>query len=180
MLFPSKVSFKEVPVEKVIVEQSFDFGYNVDDSMMKQRLINIAQIEAIDEKLDEDKRPNKIILGDMCPNAKGYTLGNSSPYCTVELNNSSDSIYDFYEYFFDQSIVEQVSFVGIKVEQVNADNSIRMIFDSNYYPKKNNVIRISSDLPSGNYNFRVGFTLKQDINKEFPTFYQQTIRLSIK
>ena len=45
-------------------------------------------------------------------------------------------------------------------------------FDEIYEVRReNNFVRISSDLPKGKYEFRIGIILNKDLNNEFPTYY---------
>jgi len=52
LLIPSRIKFKDVPIEHMVVEHSFDFGEVQEDSLLESRIENIIKLEEIEQKLD--------------------------------------------------------------------------------------------------------------------------------
>lgn len=182
LLFPSRISIKEVPIEHMVIEHSFDFGDASDDSLVNMRIDNLIKLEQIESKLNskvEEIVTNQVLLDNVCPNAKGYTLGNSSPYCTIDLIHTKTGFIDSKLKFLDITILNQISFVGVKVFREKDDGSKVFVMDINYLPKIDNTMRIANTLTTGSYLFEIGFTFKKDVNDKYPTFYQQKKYLSI-
>lgn len=176
-LFPSKVSFSEVPVEHINIEHSFDFGTYSSDSAINRRIMDLAKIEELENKIDKKttQKPNEIIHDNLSINAKGYSLMNSRAYCSVDIVNSNNGTMDCILSFFDPSIVKDVCFVGVKICRINDDGKKSYVTDCNYKPKDINIMRFSNSFPSGIYSFEIGFTFKKDIEDKYPTFYYQSL-----
>ena len=183
LLIPSRIKFKDVPIEHMVVEHSFDFGEVQEDSLLESRIENIIKLEEIEQKLDLRRngfQTNRVLFNNVCPNAKGYTLGNSAPYCTVGLIQSTEGGYiDSKLVFFDNGIVDRISFVGIKVYRENNDGSSVFVMDVNYFPKADNTMRVANTLVKGKYKFEIGFTFKRDADKKYPTFYRQSKLMTV-
>lgn len=176
-LFPSKISFVDAPAKTVNIEHSFDFGPSLSDSVLNSKLINLARIEELENKytIQSDNSPNEIISNTLCPNAQGYLQRNSMAYCSVDIVNSNDKTMDCLLSFFNQSIVDEVSFVGVKVCRIDSDGKKLFVADCNYKPRAKNLMRLTNNFPPGRYSFEIGFTFKKDISKKYPDFYYQTI-----
>lgn len=182
LLIPSRIRFKEVPSESIVVTHSFDFGKGQNDSLLESRIGNIIKLEEIEQKLNLERKgaqTNQVLFNNVCPNAKGYTSGNSSPYCSIDLIQSKDGFIDSKLVFFDNDIIDKISFVGIKVLRESNDGSCVFVMDINYLPKVDNTMRLANTFDKGKYIFEIGFTFKKDIDKKYPTFYMQRKRLSI-
>lgn len=181
IFIPTKVSFEQIPIEQVEITHSFDFGTEVNDSVLNNRLTKLSKIEVIEASIQKRNSSmfNKIILDDPHLNNKGYAMGNSMPYCKTDVLITQDGFIDSYIDFFDSDIVEQIQYIGLKVFRISADDTRTYLLDLNYEPRANNILRISNNLGNGQFEFEIGFSFKKDMNNKYPVFYSQKKRINI-
>lgn len=174
-LWPSRVSFKEIPTEHIVVNHSFDFENQLNDSILAARMSNLLKVEQIEKRINirESEKSNTVYLENLCPNAKGYSLRSSIPFCRTELKQTSEGFIDSVLDFFDPTIVYNVFFVGLKISKIDSENRHFYVLDNNYIPRAHNILRVASSLQPGKYEFEIGFTFKKDKDKTYPEFYSQ-------
>lgn len=174
-LWPSRVSFNEIPTENIVINHSFDFESQLNDSILAARMSNLLKVEQIEERINirESDKSNTVYLENLCPNAKGYSLRSSIPFCRTELKQTSEGFIDSVLDFFDPTIVNNVYFVGLKISQIDSEDKHVYVLDNNYIPRAHNILRVANSFQPGTYEFEIGFTFKKDKDKTYPEFYSQ-------
>jgi hypothetical protein len=138
------------------------------------------RIKRIEKKSINSTVPNLISLKNSeSYNYKGFTQGNSNSFFTVNCPNlNTDEFLDFKPDFFNPSFLKEIAFFRLniyKYENLTDEESRSYVLNQFFEPYKTNTnfIRIENNLSKGKYEIFIGFTLKKDITKEYPTFYMK-------
>lgn len=119
----------------------------------------------------------RIIVGNPYPNSRGYTVDKANTFCLIELKHNSPFI-DILFHFLREEDVNLLNTLCVKIyKEDKKEKSNYLILDQNYEHQKGKeeqLIRIVDDFSSGKYTIDAGFMLKDDREKEYPTFYRKT------
>lgn len=156
------------------------------DSILKkqieQQLMNIELLNKYEKQIkrridDNAVESCKIILGNPYPNCSGYITKDASSFCLIELKHNG-AFLDLIFSFIRQDYVELVNTLGVKISHKNEkDGKDWVDYDQNFEPqtdKKDMLVRIVNDFPSGEYILEAGFILKEDKLKKYPSFNRQS------
>lgn len=180
---PPVVVKEQTDTVKVIHAMS-PFPADSDSILKKQiehQLMNIELLnkyeKQIKSRIDENTvEACKIIMGNPYPNCNGYTTKDASSFCLIELKHNGPVIDIIYS-FIRQDYVELVNTLGVKISHKNEkDGKVLGVYDQNFEPqsgKKDMLVRIIDNLPSGEYTIEAGFILKEDKDKKYPAFHRQ-------
>ncbi len=167
------------------------------DIIVKKKINQLSQLNLYEKELNEYLErikeneakgniniPNKIIL-DSKKNfvKKGYV--EESPialFSSDGINFTSDKkIIELHLNFFSQEIVNSVLYLRLIIYKKQNNKYSQYYFDEFYEPRiGHNFIRISNELPIGEYEFRFGIVNKKDANNDYPTFYCEKDYLVVK
>lgn len=197
----TKSADKIIPSDPIIVKEYSDsikviHSYELpnvsnDDSLqsvLQKKINQISQLKLYEKEVEEyfskinekelkrgSNIPNKIITKEnKLINKKGYTQGRSQAFFTSECPPIYDTTehLDFRLSFLSPEIFQDVFCLRFIIYKMVNNEYSSTYFDELYEVRRNNnFVRISSDLPKGKYEFRIGIILKRDLNNEFPTFY---------
>jgi hypothetical protein len=197
----TKSADRIIPDDPVIVKEYTDsikviHSYELpnvssDDSLqnvLQKKINQISQLKLYEKEVEEylskvnekdsnilSNIPNRIITKENKQiNAKGYTQGGSQAFFKSQCPpiNSTTGYFDFQLSFLSPEIFEDIFCLRFIIYKMVNNEYSTNYFDELYEVRRgNNFVRISSDLPKGKYEFRIGIILKRDINNEFPTFY---------
>jgi hypothetical protein len=194
----TKASNKVAPDEPVIVKQISDtikivHEYNLpkeieDDTIRKDlenKIKNLELLNNYDKQIKErltkiqstsSITPNLIITQNLNYLArKGYAYGNTSPYFSSDCPNLNGKIIDLKFDFLNSEVLKDIACLRLniyKFDNYNEKEARTYVLESFYEIKNSgNFIRINNDLTKGKYEFMYGFMFKNDLKKEYPTFY---------
>jgi hypothetical protein len=149
---------------------------------IEQQLMNIDLLNKYEKQIkkriqDNSIEPCKMVLGNPYPKSKGYTTKSSSSFCLIELRRNGP-IIDIVFSFIRQDYADLINTLGVKISKKNSkDGYSYAVLDQNYEPqlgKKDMLVRMVDDIPSGEYTIEAGFILKEDRLNQYPAFYRQT------
>jgi hypothetical protein len=194
----TKTSDKIIPNDPVIVKQYTDTIKIVHDYKMPNYLNNDTSRYELEKKIKNlellnnyDKQikerialskeqnsvfPNLILINKNRKLAsKGYAYGSSSPYFSSNCPSIDNDFIDLTFNFFNAEILNEIAFLRLNIyrfDNINSKDAGTFVLEDFYEVKpKDNLIRISNDLGKGKYEIVYGFIFKDDLTKEYPTFY---------
>ena len=177
---------KEVTDTVTVVHSVNPIPAETDSLLIEQLQRQLMSIELINKYEESSQRvlaltgntPCKMITGDPYLNSHGYTEKSSSPFCSVELVEARPFL-DIKYHFIRNDYADIVNTLDVKIIRKQASGNQVVVFDQHFLPQagENQLIRIVDDLSPGDYTLEAGFYLKEDINKKYPTFYSQTLKL---
>ena len=155
------------------------------DSILKkqieQQLMNIELLNKYEKQIkrridDNAVEACKIILGNPYPNSSGFSMKDASSFSLIELKHNGPVIDIIYS-FIRQDYVELINTLGVEISKRDEkDGKDWIVYDQNFEPqadKKDMLVRIIDNMPSGVYEVEAGFVLKEDMQKKYPSFNRQ-------
>ncbi len=127
--------------------------------------------------------PNKIILDQSKRlSANGYTQEDATAFFESDCPEIRDQKFiDFRFNFLSTEIISEIYCLRLTIYKKSNDKYLQSYFDDFFEVRQaNNFIRITNDLPSGQYEFQYGVMLKRDIKKEFPALFVKKCYATIK
>ena len=114
---------------------------------------------------------------------KGWKIGRATGYFSLRSSSSEDSPFiDFYLDFINNVFISRIELFRVLLYRIEEDS--KRIIQDDYFFAVNNynpaLLRLSNDLATGNYIFEVGMILKEDIGKDYPTFYRTSFTYNKK
>ena len=194
----TKTSDKIIPNDPVIVKQYTDTIKIVHDYKMpnylnndtsryelEKKIKNLELLNNYDKQIKErialSKEQNSVFPNLILTNknrklaSKGYTYGSSSPYFSSNCPSIDNDFIDLTFNFFNAEILNEIAFLRLNIyrfDNINSKDAGTFVLEDFYEVKpKDNLIRISNDLGKGKYEIVYGFIFKDDLTKEYPTFY---------
>lgn len=194
----NKIFDKIIPSNPIIVKELSDtikivHEYRIpeklnDDSTrfeLEKKIKNLEMLNNYDEQIKERIKlmekdnieiPNLILTNKSERlRSKGYIYGSSSPYFSSDCPNLNKDFLEIRINFFNPELVKNIAFLRVDIYRFENNNSseARLLILEEYYEVKpsNNFIKISNDLLKGKYEIVYGFILKEDLTKDYPTFY---------
>lgn len=191
---------KALPEKPIIVKEITDsitvvHEYKIpeiSDSLeitLEKKLENLELLNNYENEIDKRiQRIEKKSINSTVPNLislkysesyeyKGFTEGNANSFFTVSCPNlNTDKYLDFKFDFFNPSFLKEIAFFRLniyKYKKLTDKESRSYVLNQFFEPYKTNTnfIRIGNNLNKGKYEIFIGFTLKNDMTKEYPTFY---------
>lgn len=109
---------------------------------------------------------------------KGYTTsGNTSNfvfYCPQDLTSE---YLDLKLRFQDEKLIPKIAFIMIDVTEVKENGENWRLFSQTYKPQNGvNAFKIKNYLKKNNIKIEIGYILKSELNKEYPTFEKVTCK----
>lgn len=117
--------------------------------------------------------PNLIETRKIQGGFKGYIEHDANAYITKEPCPSlQNEFIDISFSFLNDKIVNEIGYIRISIGKLNSPNNLTSISDEYYEAKENvNFIRLVNTLSPWKYEIVYGFIFKDDLKKEYPTFY---------
>jgi hypothetical protein len=114
---------------------------------------------------------------------QGYTQEKINTYARTKLDTAIFKRQDNFEVkieFFDRSILGNLSPLFVEIVEPKSATSVLHIWGEQFELKDiKNILNISADFKSGNYQLNIGFYKLNEINTKYPKFYcdQYNIRV---
>lgn len=104
---------------------------------------------------------------------KGYTYGDISAYAIVGCPDPTSPILTFTLAMLNKETLKDIAFFRCIITRL--ENNSRYWVNESYYEVKSadNVIGIVNNLGKGEYSIDFGFMLKEELTKEYPTFFRK-------
>lgn len=163
---------KQIPFKNSSLEDNFYFNWdsNYSRESKKNEDFKIAPINRPIFKMP------KIVIGyrDERVNSFGLFSINKNVFKKREFIELSISL-------FNENIWDKASPVIISIVKKTSANSRSIIYNDQFLPSgKNNNFRISSSFGRGSYELSIGFYLLDEINQEYPPFYNKKYTITIQ
>lgn len=160
-----------------------------DDSQrteLEMRIRNLELLNDYDTKIKERIRsikqtttgvPNLVTTSIDDSKYAGFIQETSSTHFDADCPTLGSNYVDIRLQFINDEFVSQVAYLRVDIYKRTSPPAESLLFVLNdYYEVKTseNLIRLTNDLPKGNYQIWVGFVLKIDLDKEYPRFFMKT------
>ncbi|WP_456422998.1 hypothetical protein [Lutibacter sp.] len=208
-LFLTTLWNKALPATPVIVKEFTDsikviHEYKIpeiNDSLqitLEKKLKNLELLNNYENEINKKiKRIEKKSANSTVPNLislkysesyeyKGFTQGDANSFFSINCPDlNTVKFLDFKPEFFNPNILNEIAFFRLNIYRFEnpSDKESRIyVLNEFFEPSKtnNNFIRIGNNLSKGKYEIIIGFTLKKDLNKEYPTFFMKRCVLTKK
>ncbi len=164
--------------------------------LLQEKLNQISQLNLYEKELEDYYKrvrnkennalndiPNKIILDQSKRlSAKGYTQEDATAFFESDCPEIRDQKFiDFRFNFLSTEMISEIYCLRLSIYKKSNDKYLQSYFDDFFEVRQsNNFIRITNDLPSGQYEFQYGIMLKRDIKKDFPALFVKKCYATIK
>jgi hypothetical protein len=103
---------------------------------------------------------------------KGYSsTGNTSNFIFICPQDLASEYLDLKLRFQDEKLIPKIEFMLIKVTEVRENGENWQVFSQTYKPQTGvNAFKIKNYLKKKNISIEIGYILKSEINKEYPSF----------
>lgn len=109
---------------------------------------------------------------------KGYaTSGNTSNFVINCPQDLTSEYLDLKLRFQDEKLISKIAFIMIDVTEVKENGENWQVFSQTYKPQTGvNAFKIKNYLKRDNIKIDIGYILKSELNKEYPTFEKVTCK----
>ncbi|KFF06070.1 hypothetical protein [Flavobacterium reichenbachii] len=115
---------------------------------------------------------------------EGYIDDKPNSFATISINSKEFTRKDNLTInvnFFSKSTLEKITPLFIDIVEPKTANSVYQIWSEQYAINNvKNIITFSTDFKPGKYVLTVGFYIKDDLNKKYPTRYSRKYNIEIK
>jgi len=114
---------------------------------------------------------------------EGYVEGKLNSFATLAMNSNNfiknEKIVISID-FFSKSIFDKITPLFIDIVEPKTENSVYQIWSEQYEINDlKNIISFSADFKPGKYILTIGFYMKDDLNKKYPTRYARKYNIEI-
>lgn len=162
---------KQIPFKNSSLEDNFYFNWdsNYNRENAKNEDFEIAPINRPSFKMP------KIVTG--------YRDDRVNSFGLISINKTTFEKSEFIELSmsaFNENMWDKASPMFISIVKKLTANSSTMIYNDQFLPSgKNNSFKISSSFGQGTYELTIGFYLLDEINQEYPPFYNKKYTITI-
>ena len=109
---------------------------------------------------------------------KGYTTsGNTSNFIFRCPQNLESDFLDLKLRFQDEKLISKIAFIMIDVTETRENGENWQVFNQTYKPQAGvNAFKIKNYLKNDNMAIEIGYILKSELDKEYPTFEKVTCK----
>lgn len=115
---------------------------------------------------------------------EGYVEGKPNSFATISISSNEfikKEKVNINVAFFNKSSLERITPLFIDIVEPKTENSVYQIWSEQYEINDlKNIITFSADFKPGKYILTVGFYVKDDLNKKYPTRYARKYNIEIK
>ncbi len=188
-IFPTEPTIVKELTDSVQVTHNYNFGDStLTVNQIENQLENLKILNEYEEEVERRlSRINATSNVDSNPiivekdfKMKGWVQRNGSNYFVLSCPpNMNAQILDFNLEFIDRTLLDKIATLRVLVYRINSEGKESIYSDTFYEPQmKENTMRMGNGFERGDYQFRIGFILKKDINKEYPEFINLLCKLN--
>jgi hypothetical protein len=150
-----------------IKKQHFLDGSNVKEIEKVQALLSLTE-----EEIERLKGYNEIIdAKKIFKKQKGFSASSVDPVFDIPCPTIDKEEVALLFFIADKKQVDSIACISVEVLDKLTGNSYDYVYSQTYKPQRGlNVIKIKNDRSKNNIELRVGYFLKRDYDKEYPTF----------
>jgi hypothetical protein len=114
---------------------------------------------------------------------QGYILSNIGRYASANCPGKEvlrGAPMDLYFQFVEDSLLDYITPMFVNILEMNVNRTVVQVYREQYHisPGKN-LIRLSVDVPSGNYQLIYGFYFRDQLTEKFPRLYGKRCRFRV-
>jgi hypothetical protein len=185
----NQTSQKKKTIDSLTLVIAKDYQLKFDSFRLKASEIPMPQIEnkIVSNPSTETKNNNSKIQRPQFKLPKiveGYVEGKTNSFATISINSNEfkrkERVIINLD-FFNKSTLEKISPLFIDIVEPKTENSVYQIWSEQYEINElQNIISFSSDFKPGKYTLTVGFYIKDELNKKYPTRYSKKYNIEVK
>lgn len=115
---------------------------------------------------------------------EGYVENKANSFATININSTEfkkkEKVIINLD-FFNKQTLQKITPLFIDIVEPKTENSVYQIWSEQYdINDLKNIISFSADFKSGKYILTIGFYIKDELNKKYPTRYAKKFNIEIK
>jgi hypothetical protein len=152
----------------------------IENTLIKRSKRHNEELSIIENNIAFPSRPLFILPKIV----SGYQEANLNSYGSIVLENDQLGKSDFIKIhvqLFNPTLLDKMTPLFVDISKSSGSNAVTQIWSDQFtLNSENSIVKFSTSNPSGSYILTIGFYLKNDLNKKYPSFYSKHYNIKIK